>query len=724
MMDSQNSGKPWESPELVARGRLPMRSPLLPFPRAEEALADALAGPRGRVGNPGSLPAGNPWLLSLDGRWRFALAPSPEAAPAGWDGPACDDSGWAEIEVPGSWSLQGFDKPHYTNVVMPFEGAPPASPAENPTGLYRLAFDLPAAWKGRRVVLRVGSAESFLSVRANGREVGFSKDSRLPAEFDLGPFLREGRNLLALKVIRYSDSSYIEDQDQWWLGGLHRGVYLYSTEGAYLRDLDARPTLSADFSSGSVELAASLGFSATPAPGSPSWRVRARLYGPIATFSGATAHGAKVRGAADRGPKPLAEAEAEVGPSYRASGWEARLSLPVASPEHWSAESPSLYVLVATLLDPEGREVESEACRLGFRRVEVRGGALLVNGKRVLVKGANRHEHDERRGKTLSVESMVRDIEILKRHNFNAVRNSHYPNDERWYELCDEYGLYLFDEADIESHAYYDRLCRDPRWLLAFQDRVSRMALRDKNHASVIVWSLGNESGYGPNHDAAAAWLRSFDPTRPLHYEGACRPDWGQGPHPLDTAGRGRAATDIVSPMYPSVAYLEEWDRLGADDRPFIMCEFSHAMGNSNGGLSDYWELVERSRSLQGGFVWELMDHGLLVGEGGADLPSSLVPAGPNAAPSGSPAGGKAWRYGGDFGDSPSDLDFIADGLLFPDRGPKPAMAECAHLFRPVRAYASLPESLRVRAVRNSSPPPASSGARLGRVFVENRFDF
>ena len=626
--------------------------------------------------------------------------------------------------MPGSWSLQGFDKPHYTNVVMPFEGAPPASPAENPTGLYRLAFDLPSAWKGRRVVLRVGSAESFLSVRANGREVGFSKDSRLPAEFDLGPFLKEGRNLLALKVIRYSDSSYIEDQDQWWLGGLHRGVYLYSTEGAYLRDLDARPTLSADLSSGSVELVASLGFSAAPASGGKPWRIRARLYGPDATVRGETVGGATVRGAAARDSAPLAEAEAEVGPSYRASGWEARLSLPVASPEPWSAESPSLYALVATLLDPEGREIESEACRLGFRRVEVSGGALLVNGKRVLVKGANRHEHDEKRGKTLSTESMVRDIEILKRHNFNAVRNSHYPNDERWYELCDEYGLYLFDEADIESHAYYDQLCRDPRWLLAFQDRVSRMALRDKNHASVIVWSLGNESGYGPNHDAAAGWLRSFDPSRPLHYEGACRPDRGQGPHPLDTAGRGRAATDIVSPMYPSVAYLEEWDRLGADDRPFIMCEFSHAMGNSNGSLADYWELVERSRSLQGGFVWELMDHGLLVGEGGADLPSSLVPAGPNAATQDSPSGGKAWRYGGDFGDRPSDLDFIADGLLFPDRSPKPAMAECAHLFRPVRAYASLPESLRVRAVRNSSPTPSSSGARLGRVFVENRLDF
>ncbi|MBL8965363.1 MAG: DUF4981 domain-containing protein [Spirochaetaceae bacterium] len=767
MIDIRQTGKPWESPELVARNRLPMRSPLFPFPRAEEALADAVAGPLGRAGGRGEVPAGNPWILSLDGRWRFALAASPEAAPAGWDAPGFDDGGWAEIELPGSWSLQGFDKPHYTNVVMPFGNVPPAAPSANPTGLHRLAFDLPAAWLGRRVVLRVGSAESFLSVRLNGVELGFSKDSRLPAEFDLGPALRGGSNLLALEVVRYSDASYVEDQDQWWLGGIHRGIRLYSTAAAHLRDVDARPRLSADLAAGRVELVASLGFAADPARfaqpegGAPcdyarppdgdagaglsgeslpgdgrAYRVRARLYGPFRAGGSAAAASpgspaapaapaAPVASAALAPAAPVAEAETEVGALYRASRWEARISLPVAVPELWSAERPSLYALVVTLLDPEGRELESEACRLGFRSVELRDRALLVNGKRVILKGANRHEHDERRGRTLSTVSMAADIELLKRHNFNAVRASHCPNDERWYELCDEYGLYVFDEANIESHGHYDQLCRDPRWLPAFQDRVSRMALRDKNHASVIVWSLGNESGYGPNHDAAAAWLRAFDPTRPLHYEGACRPEWGQGPHPLDTAGRGAAATDLVSVMYPAISYLEEWDREGRDDRPLVMCEFSHAMGNSNGSLSDYWELVEGSRAIQGGFVWEFMDHGILVGEGGADAPTLREAAGPNAAPPGSRAGGKAWRYGGDFGDSPSDLDFIADGLVFPDRALKPAMAECAHLFRPIRASAALPAVRHSRAVRDaSSPPAAAAGARFGRVFVENRFDF
>jgi beta-galactosidase len=723
VIDLFHSGKPWETPELTNENRLPMRSPLYPFPSAEAARSDAAAGPRGRAAQPGGMPA-SPWVLSLDGTWRFALAPAPEAAPAGWEGRDYDDSSWNGISVPGSWSLQGYDKPHYTNVVMPFGNVPPSAPAANPTGLHRARFVLPAGWTGRRVVLRVGSAESFLAVYANGRRIGFSKDARLPAEFDLTPYLSEGENVLGLMVIRYSDSSYIEDQDQWWFGGIHRSVCLYSTAAAYIADVDARPRLDPGRSAGAVDVVVKLGFTADPArDAQPEGAARTdyrQAGAPAAADLSVSGAGRAYRARVavyDAAGKPLPTgAAAEVGAYYRASRWEARSSIPVPTPALWSAETPTLYVLVATLLAPDGSEIESVACRIGFRTVEVRDRAFLINGKRVLIKGANRHEHDETTGKTLSLDSMVRDIELLKRHNFNAVRTSHYPNDERWYELCDEYGLYLVDEANIESHAYYDHLCRDPRWLLAFTDRVSRMALRDKNYASVIVWSLGNESGYGPNHDAAAGWLRSFDPTRPLHYEGACRPDWGQGSHPLDSAGRGKAATDIVTTMYPTVAFLEEWDRTNRDDRPFIMCEFSHAMGNSNGSLSDYWALVESGRALQGGFIWEWMDHGILVGPGGADTPTSV------SAPGNNPA--KAWRYGGDFGETPADLDFIADGLVFPDRTLKPAMAECAFLFRPIRAYAALPAVSHVRAVRHSGSPAAEAAPEWGRVFVENRFDF
>ncbi len=365
------------------------------------------------------------------------------------------------------------------------------------------------------------------------------------------------------------------------------------------------------------------------------------------------------------------------------------LSVDAAAP--WSHEDPALYTLVVSLLSPRGREIEHAACRVGFRRVEVKDRALLINGARVLIKGVNRHEHDERHGKTLALAGMITDIEIMKRHNFNAVRLSNYPNDERWYDLCDEYGLYLVDEADIESHAYYDALCRDPRWASAFLERGVRMALRDKNHPSVIIWSLGNESGYGPHHDALAGWIRSFDPTRPLHYEGCSRPEWGQGRPTLESLKRGRRATDIVSTMYPPLDLVEAWAAATTDDRPFIMCEYSHAMGNSNGSLSDYWALIERCRGLQGGFIWDWVDQGLEAFDA---------------------AGRKYWKYGGDFGDTLSDLDFICNGLVFPDRSGKPVLAECLKLFQPVAASAEHPLTGRVR-VRNRHDFSGLAGIEL-----------
>lgn len=781
---------PWEQPELTGANRLPIRSPLFPFPTEEAAQIDARLGPKGRADNPSLLPGGSPWVLRLDGTWSFYLAPDPEtalallreegiapavyeagAAPAGAPGAAMAPtiaappgaagapmapsaatassaaapaegpgaSGnpggpgaipWREIQVPGTWSCQGYDKPHYTNVLMPFSAVPPSAPAENPTGIYRRSFTLPPDWQGRRVVLHVGSAESFLMVFVNGNRVGFSKDSRLPAEFDLTDHVKKGENNLTLMVVRYSDSSYIEDQDQWWLGGLHRRVYLYSTALSYIQDIDARPILpgtepvsrgvavyspKADgATAGSLEddiprvlVTVKLGF----APGAEqgACRIQLRLYDPLGNLV----------------QVPETFINLELLPDYRSNRYECVATIPVKAPKLWSAETPRLYTLTATLLNEQGQVLEATGLRLGFRSVEIRDRQLLVNGKRVMIKGVNRHEHDERTGKTVSLASMIQDVELMKQHNINAVRTSHYPNDEVWYDLCDEYGLYVIDEANIESHGYYDHLCRDRRWLLAFTDRVSRMAIRDKNHPSVIIWSLGNESGYGPNHDAAAGWLRSFDPFRPLHYEGACRPDWTQGPHPLDTAGRGTMATDIVSAMYPTIAWLAEWDRSTTDYRPNIMCEFSHAMGNSNGSLADYWDVIQKSRGLQGGFIWEWVDHGILVGENGAHTPANRVPPGPNAGPvHGEDGHGKAWRYGGDFGDSPSDLDFIADGLVFPDRTVKPVMAELAHVWRPVRVYGTYPAWYHTRQVRDGSSPQVPAAPALGRIFIENTFDF
>lgn len=738
-LQNLRAGKPWEEPELTAANRLPMRSHLFPFPSEEAAYIDARLGPKGRAAHPSLLPARSPWVLSLDGTWDFYLAPNPEAALAllAEEGPNAAEAphgaapdrtnliSWSSIQVPGTWSCQGFDRPHYTNVLMPFQAVPPETPRDNPTGMYRRSFQIPAGWEGRRVVLHVGSAESFLAVFLNGEQLGFSKDSRLPAEFEISPFLVQGTNTLTLMVVRYSDSSYIEDQDQWWLGGLHRSLYLYSTGPAYIQDIEARPYLPGTepvskgvsvysqkippemAKSPRIEVAVKLGFAG--APEQKALRISLKLYDP--------------EGKAITLSEPFINME--LLPDYRSNRYECSAVLPVPAPELWSAELPCLYTLTATLYGSDGSVIEATGLRLGFRSVEVRDRALLVNGKRVMIKGVNRHEHDERTGKTVSLQSMIRDIELMKQHNINAVRTSHYPNDEAWYDLCDEYGLYVIDEANIESHGYYDSLCRDRRWLLAFTDRVSRMAVRDKNHPSVIIWSLGNESGYGPNHDAAALWLRAFDPCRPLHYEGACRPDWTQGPHPLDTEGRGTAATDIVSAMYPAISWLAEWDRTTSDWRPNIMCEFSHAMGNSNGSLSDYWETIERGRGLQGGFIWEWVDHGLLVGDGGADTPANQVPPGPNAGQvHGAGGRGKAWRYGGDFGDRPSDLDFIADGLVFPDRSLKPVMAEVAYVWRPVKVYSSLPAWYHTRTVRNGSSPTAAAGPARGLLYIENKYDF
>ena len=340
--------------------------------------------------------------------------------------------------------------------------------------------------------------------------------------------------------------------------------------------------------------------------------------------------------------------------------------------EPWSAETPSLYDLRVSLRSPDGEVVETTVVRVGFRRVEVRGTDLLVNGRRIVIRGVNRHDFDPATGRVVSQQSMREDIATMKRAGFNAVRTSHYPNDPAFLDLTDELGLYVFDEADIESHAFQASLCDDRRYLGQWLARVSRMVLRDRNHASVIVWSLGNESGYGSNHDAAAAWLRSADPTRPLHYEGAIRFDWN----------RGQAATDIVCPMYPEIEDIVAWASSPRADRPLILCEFSHAMGNSNGSLADYWDVIESTPGLQGGFIWEWRDHGLV---------QAL------------PGGGVRWAYGGDFGDAPNDDGFCADGLMFPDRRPKPALRESQFLAAPLRVEADAAETVAGGRIRVSN---------------------
>ena len=617
----------------------------------------------------------HPDRLSLDGRWRFQLLRAP-GDPAGSD--------WAEADVPSLWTMSGtWDLPHYTNVQMPFAGRPPEVPDLNPTGVYEREFELPEAWAGRRVVLHVGAAESVLIVSLNGVEIGVGKDSHLASEFDLTALVRPGSNTLTLCVIKWSDATYIEDQDQWWHGGISRSVFLYATGPVYLADVKAIAGLEtgsdARLTTGTLDLAVEIGFAQRGLQ--PGWSVEATLAGlgvAVRADAPAPAGPADPR---DPGSRALVRRHTVLGPraldADEATRWSelyralapvregsVRWHLSIPSVPTWNAESPMLHALTVTLRTPAGEIAETAAFRVGFRRVEVVGRDLLVNGQRVYIRGVNRHDFDQRTGRVVSVEAMRADLVTMKQFGFNAVRTSHYPNDPSFLDLTDELGMYVVDEADIESHAFQGTLCDDPRYLAAWVERVARMVQRDKHHASVIAWSLGNESGHGANHEAAAAWVRRYDPSRPLHYEGAIRWDW--------TADQ--AASDLTCPMYPEIAAIVDHARSGLQRHPLVMCEFSHAMGNSNGTLAEYWDAIESTPGLQGGFIWEFRDHGLVQ-----ELPD----------------GRHRWAYGGDFGDEPNDGNFVMDGMVWPDRRPKPAMWEHRHLAAPVRIAGDGPDLVR-----------------------------
>ncbi len=634
------------SPETLSLNRLPMRATLYPYPDAAKAKADVRET--------------SPWFRLLNGAWSFRMAAKPDEVTPEDLAAGTDRSAWAKVEVPGNWTMQGYGKPHYTNVQMPFPEEPPRVPEANPTGIYATSFDLSAEWigAGRRTVIHFGGAESVLYVYVNGQAVGMGKDSRLPSEFDLTPFVAVGRNELVAVVVKWSDATFIEDQDQWWMGGLHREVYLYSTAPVHLADLFATPGLENNYRDGTLNAKVKIGFPGQPEAG---WTVDAALFDP--------------KGKAVPLPKQALSLPVPVPHTGVWPRIEAHFNFAVKNVLAWSAEIPNLYRLVVTLKDRAGKAVESTSIRVGFRTVEVRDRMLLVNGKRVLIKGVNRHDHHDTKGKALDRATLRLDAVSMKRFNFNAVRTSHYPNDPYWLDLCDELGLYVIDEANVEAHAFYHQLGRDRRYAGAFLDRALRMVERDKNHPAVILWSLGNETAYGPNHDAMAGWIRGYDPSRPLH----CEPGiWMQYVDQQPTKHRyhsGHRATDIICPMYHEIADLIAWskDKSHPDQtRPLILCEYSHAMGNSNGSLADYWDAFETYPGLQGGFIWEWIDHG--IKQTTAD-------------------GKEYWAYGGDFDDTPNDLNFVCDGLVWPDRKPHPAVAEFRYLASPVKAVGFNPKT-------------------------------
>lgn len=655
----------WENEQILQIGREPARATFVPFPDA----ARALRGER----------EASPRFLSLNGDWRFHWARRPEERPRDFFRADFDDSGWASFPVPANWEVNGYGTPIYASSGYVFRIDPPRVTSEpppgyttfherNPVGSYRRTFTLPEAWKDRRVFLHFAGVQSAFYVWVNGERVGYSQGSMSPSEFDITAYVGEGANLVAVEVYRWCDGSYLEDQDMWRLGGIHREVYLYATADVRIRDFAVRTDLDDDYRDATLRIEPQL--AAYGERSLVGWSVRAQLYDPAGqpVWAQPLRHDAEPILNAGFKPDILNDRTPQRGPAK--FGW---LEGRIANPAQWTAETPALYRLVLTLHNEREESIEAVACNVGFRRIEIQGGRLLVNGQPVRLRGVNRHEIDPDRGHALTEEGMIRDITLMKRANINAVRAAHYPHDPRWYDLCDRWGLYVLDEADIETHGLRGYLANDPRWHAAFLDRAIRLAERDKNHPSVILWSMGNESGYGPHFAAISAWLHAFDPTRPVHYEGA------QG------APSDPATVDVISRFYPRLKqpYLNpgvpdnserpenaRWERLleiaedPADTRPVLASEYGHAMGNALGNLQDYWDEIYSHPRMLGGFIWEWCDHGLR-----------------RQSPDGTPF----LAYGGDFGDVPNHGAFCLDGIVTSDRAITPKFWEVKKAYQPVR---------------------------------------
>ena len=629
----------WENPGLLGRNKEPDHCTLMPYPNREAAMEGTREA--------------SPHHQSLNGTWRFNWVGRPADRPQDFYKFDYDDAGWDTIPVPSCWQMQGYGIPIYTNVRYPFPADPPHIPHEyNPVGSYRTTFEVPADWQGRRTFIHFDGVKSAFYIWVNGKEVGFSKGSMTPAEFDLTPYLQEGRNLLAVEVYRWSDGSYLEDQDMWRMSGIFRDVYLFSTPEVHLRDFFARCAFDAAYRDASLTVTAKVRNYGDDTSG--TYRIEATLLDAVGNaVSGDPLTGADV-------PEIGAEAEQMV-----------EFQAPVSAPRKWSAEDPYLYTLVLTLKGGEGETVEVERCRFGFRQIEIKDQQLLVNGISILIKGVNRHEHDPDRGRAVTIERMIEDIGIMKRFNINTVRTSHYPDDPKWYDLCDEYGLYIIDEANVESHGMgYDlekTLGNKPEWEAAHIDREVSMVERDKNHPCVIIWSMGNEAGSGCNFKAGAEAIRALDQTRPIHYE------------------RMNEVADIDSCMYPA---LDDLIATGEKDspKPFIMCEYAHAMGNAVGNFQEYWDAIETHQRLIGGCIWEWVDHGIRK-------PTDREPGEDGVRP-------WYWAYGGDFDDQPNDGNFCMDGLLFPDRAIPPKMWEVKRVYQYV-AMDGLDLNAATVAIRN-----------------------
>jgi beta-galactosidase len=632
----------WEQPEVVAVNREPMKSTFFNFESRGKALAGDMAASK--------------YYRSLDGTWTFAYSPNPDVRPRDFYKPGYDTRGWKTIQVPGMLQAQGYGKPIFTNIKYPFPANEPFIPHEmNEVGSYLRDFEVPADWNGRDVFLHIGAAGAAYYIWVNGEKVGYSEDSKLPSEFDLTKYVKPGKNTIAIELYRWADGSYLEDQDFWRVNGIERSVYVYAEPKARLRDYTVTALLDkATYTDGTFALDAE--FAGKPATG----RVVATIYD---------------------GEKEILKSAGDI-----RDGKNAALKGVIKHVKPWSAETPNLYRLVVEYQDADGKLVSATSRKIGFRTVEVVDGEVRVNGKRIMIKGVNRHEHDPVTYRVMSMETMRRDIELMKQANINAVRASHYPNDPRWYDLADEYGLYVWDEANLESHEYMEKgdkaldktgdpkqreafqLGYKPHWKAAHLDRSERMVERDKNHPSIIIWSLGNEAGTGPNFENAAKWIREHDKTRLISYLGH-----GTFIHehlPNDYV-------DIYAPMYDSIAKMTDYAEDPRYKQPMIQCEYAHSMGNSLGNLEDYWQVIRKYKKLQGGFIWDWVDQSIYAKD---------------------EKGRTYWASGFDLNPEHGDGSVVGDGVIQSDRTPDPEYYELQKVYSPV-VFEGDPASGKLRVV-------------------------
>jgi beta-galactosidase len=629
----------WENPDVVGINKIAPHSTMIPYP--DERLA--LENDRDK----------STCFQLLNGHWKFNWVEKPDIRPMDFFLPEYNDSGWKTIPVPSNWEFQGYGVPIYVNI--PYEWTnkpkPPEIPHDyNPVGSYRHRFNVSQSWGDKQVFIHFGAVKSAFYLWINGKMVGYSQDSKTPAVFNITEFIKAGNNLLALEVYRWSDGSYLECQDFWRISGIERDVYLYARPPVFIRDYFVNAGLTNDYLDGDFKLDVEVTNSGKKK--SKGYSVNAKLF-------------------ADDG-KTIVAAFYEGVPLNKGEHKQVSFQKVIEKPKKWTAETPDLYTLVISVYNEKRVIEESVSCKVGFRTSEIKNGQLLVNGVPILIKGVNRHEHDPVKAHVISEESMLEDISLMKQFNINTVRTSHYPNDPRWYELCDQYGLYVINEANIESHGMGYRVDRtlgnNPKFMKAHLARVEAMVERDKNHPSVIIWSMGNEAGDGVNFDACYDWIKQRDPSRPVHYERA-------------ELGRN---TDIYCPMYPDVQHLVDYASK-QQEKPLIMCEYAHAMGNSTGNLKEYWNVIEKHPQLQGGSIWDWVDQGIQQKD----------------------ALGRAYfAYGGDFGPegTPSDSNFCINGLVSPDRTPHPALYEVKKVYQYIDIVVV--------------------DAELGIVVVKNKHDF